>query len=176
MPRLDQVETAVDTITLPHSGVRITLRREATGKDKSDSMQAVIGEGFANPRHAGNRYLRYLAAALMTEWDAQDEKGEPIPISPQELARIRDQDDYDFLMKDVDKRATLREEGDGPGAEGPFVPPSTASSPETSSLTQESSRDSLISSTTSSSLLPLDGRSTRSAPTRSKKSPTSVHM
>jgi hypothetical protein len=139
LPRLNQVETAIDTIVLPHSKVRISIRREATGKDKSDSIQAVIGEGF-NPRHAYNRYLCYMAAALIVEWDAQDSEGQPIAISPQELGRIADERDYDFLMRDVDKRVTLRKEGEDPGAEGPFDPPSTASSPEMNSPIPESSQ------------------------------------
>jgi hypothetical protein len=142
LPRLNQTDRAVDTITLPQSGVRITIRREATGADKNDALQAVIGESY-NGRHGYARYLCYMAAQLIVDWDALDEKGAPLPVSPQELRGIADERDYTFLMEDVAKRVTLRDlaikEGE-PDPEQNFETPSTASSPETSSPTPVNSQ------------------------------------
>lgn len=131
MPRLPQHAPAVDTITLPHSGVSVTLRRESTGRDHTEAMQAVIGEGY-NARHSYMRYLCYMAASLITEWDAEDDEGKAVPISPQELGAMTDEGDYQFLLNDVAGRVTLRGEDD-PEKEDPFGQSSTPSSTDTSS-------------------------------------------
>lgn len=138
MPDLPQHEHAVDTITLPHSGVTITLRRHGGAGDHTEAMQAVIGEGY-NPRHAYMRYLSYVAASLMVDWDAERD-GKPIPISPQELRAMKDERDYQFLMNDVATRITLRQEV-SPEEEDPFGQSSSPSSEATSSTEATPSSD-----------------------------------
>jgi hypothetical protein len=123
---------AVDTFTLPNSRVTVTMRRKATGRDKNEAIQACLGEGY-NARHAYTRYLCYMAATLMASWDATEDDGEgnqvPLPISPQTLARMENEDDYEMLMRETDKRVTLREAD--PEKERPFETSSTQSSPDT---------------------------------------------
>ena len=141
MPELPQHSGAVDTITLPHTGVKITLRRVANAGDKREALEAVRDGRSHNSRQAYMRYLGFIAASLMTEWDATGEDGKVLPISPQELAAMKDEDDYQFLLDDVAKRVTLREAAD-PDREENFEPPSTQSSPATSSKTRKTTRTS----------------------------------
>lgn len=131
MPRLPQLEHAIDTITLPNSGVTIQLRRRATAQDHHEARQAVIGDGY-HDRQRYMRYLCYVAASLIVAWDAEDDEGKPIPVSPQELGAMKDEDDYIWLLNNVIGRVGLREEAD-PEKEDPFGQSSTPSSTDTSS-------------------------------------------
>lgn len=140
MPELRQHTGALDTITLPQSGVKVTLRRRANGQDKAEALEAVRGDIRAgdmfNPSQAQARFLCYVAAALIASWDAVDEKGEPIPVTVREIAAIADERDYEFLIADVNKRVQLRGEQD----EANFEPSSSPSSAATSSKTRKTTR------------------------------------
>ncbi len=137
MPQLKQIAHAIDTITLPKSGIKISIRRRATGQDKQEALEATRDGKAYHPRQQYLRYLGYLAASLMTEWDALDVKGKPLPISPQELGAMEDEDDYRFLLEDVAGRVALREAD--PEKEDPFKKRSSRSSRATSSRTPANS-------------------------------------
>jgi hypothetical protein len=100
----------VDTFQLAHSRVTVTMRRHRTGKDHIEAMNATIGEGY-NARHAYRRYLLYLACTLITSWDAtrpgDEGEQEPIPVSPQTLGAIEDEEDYEQILNEADQRAFL---------------------------------------------------------------------
>lgn len=140
MPLMPQSSAAVDTIVLPKSGVSITLRRHATGRDRQEALAVAIRlrqAGFESS-HVYMRYLCAIAANLIVEWDATvlvDGNERLVPISPQSLAAMESEEDYEFLINDVAKRVTLRGEQDAEN----FTQPSTPSSEDTSSPIPESS-------------------------------------
>jgi hypothetical protein len=142
---LPQVQTlpvgAVDTFQLPNSRVTVTMKRRAGGRDKAEALQATLGEGY-NPRHAYTRYLCYMAASLIVSWDATEDDGNgsqvPMPVSPQTLALMEDEEDYQKIIEEAAHRVSLRE-AVNPDGERNFETSSTPSTPETSSPTPESS-------------------------------------
>jgi hypothetical protein len=114
------------------------MKRKASGRDKAEALQACLGEGY-NRRHAYTRYLCYMAASLIVSWDATEDNGSgeqvPMPVSPQALASMHDEQDYQAIIEAAAERVQLREAD--PEKERPFETPSTPSSPETSSTTPE---------------------------------------
>lgn len=134
MPKLVMTSSGVDTFKLPVSGVTVVMRRKATGGDISDVIQAVRGDQGFNSRHSYALFLRYMSATLIESWDAVDDEGNPIPVSPQTLVAIQDQHDYEKITTEAGARTELRDEKD----EAPLEEPSSTSSQEKKSSPETS--------------------------------------
>lgn len=84
-------ERRVETVTLPYSGAKVTLRTRLTTaelkalyEDRSDELGALVK----------------ILAEVIQEWDFTEEDQTPVPVTPEALNRI-DGEDFMVLTESV---------------------------------------------------------------------------
>jgi hypothetical protein len=125
---LQPVET--DVVTLPSSTeidkYTVRMKRRASYGDQLEAQTAMLQvdqtmSGMVTKMEYA-AYIRALTARLIIDWNLSDENGGPLPITPANIDRLR-QEDGEFLAAEAQKRLRLREQAD----EAPFVKPSSDS-------------------------------------------------
>lgn len=102
----------LDQLTLPSSPeFFVTMKRVASYGDQLAAQNAMLqvqqGLGGTITKYEWAAYVRALTARLITEWNLSDENGSPLPITAENIDRLR-QDDGEFLASEAQKRLKVR--------------------------------------------------------------------